>query len=281
MPPHGPYIAPPDIYSYFFGEKPPKAWRSTYPFEAVERDLRRSEEPWSQELFLNRYDGHLRYADWAVGQLERMLREAGLFENTLFAVSSDHGEAFGEHGYKGHTICPYDESIHAPLIVKFPGTGGPRGRIRGLTQTIDLLPTILDLFGIPRPDHGIQGRSLVPLIAGEVEEVNDYIFARAAGQPRSYVVRDHRSMLLLYQGGKLRALYDLENDPRAVENVIAQEPERAAELIEVFRSFAERQIHAPLDFVDPEAPSPRLPETGQVEVTEEMRRSIRALGYLK
>ncbi len=281
IPPHDPYLMPLEMYYLFYEKEPPNAWRSPYPFEEVEREVRAREEPWSQQLYLNRYDSHLVYADWAIGQVEEMLREAGLLEDTLFIVTSDHGEAFGEHGYKGHTISAYDESTHVPLVMRFPGRDGPAGRVSGLTQSIDLLPTLFDLLGVEYPERGIQGRSLVPVMAGEAEEVNDYIFARTAGEPPSYAVRDHRYLLLLYQGGKLRALYDLAEDPRALSNVVEQQPEKAAELVEVFRAFAEGQVAPPLDYADADAPTPELPPVKEVDVTEEMRESLRALGYLK
>jgi arylsulfatase A-like enzyme len=153
--------------------------------------------------------------------------------------------------------------------------------VPGLSQSIDLLPTLFDLIEAPYPKRGIQGRSVLPLMAGEAEEVNEYIFARTAGKPPSYAVRDHRYLLLLYQGGKLRALYDLEKDPRAVSTIIEQQPEKAAEMIEAFRAFAEAQVAPPLDYVDADAPAPELPPVKEVNVTEEMRDSLRALGYLK
>ncbi len=281
MPPHDPYLTPLDMYYKFYEKDPPNAWRSPYPFDEVEQELRQREKPWSQQLFINRYDSHLLYADWAVGKVEEMLREAGVFDRTLYIVTADHGEAFGEHGYKGHTISAYDETTRVPLVMRFPEASSPSGRVTGLTQSVDLLPTIFDLLEIPYPSRGVQGRSLLSVMAGEEEEVNDYIFCRTAGRPPSYAVRDHRSLLILYQGGQLRALYDLEEDPRAVNNIIDEQPERAAELYEVFRSFADTQVAPPLDYIDPDAPTPELPEVQEVEVTEEMKRALRALGYLK
>jgi arylsulfatase len=281
IPPHDPYLTPLDMYMKFYEKDPPNAWRSPYPFDEVEQELRQREKPWSQQLFINRYDSHLLYADWAIGRVEEMLREAGVFDRTLYIVTADHGEAFGEHGYKGHTISAYDETTQVPLVMRFPGANGRPARVRGLTQSIDLLPTIFDLLEIPYPSRGVQGRSLLPLMAGEVEEVNDYIFCRTAGKPPSYAVRDHQSLLILYQGGRLRALYDLEEDPQAVSNIIDEQPERAAELYEAFRAFAETQVAPPLDYIDPEAPTPELPDVQEVEVTEEMERTLRALGYLR
>lgn len=284
MPPHDPYIAPPET-KYFFADKtPPDAWQSPYPFADIETVRRKAARPWSareQHRMVNLYDGHLRYADWAVGELERLLDEAGLFETTLFIVTADHGEAFGEHGYRGHTLSVYDETIHIPLVVAFPGADPPAGRIPDLTQSIDLMPTIFDLLQVTYPGDGVQGRSLVPVMAGQRDELNDYIFARGGGQPPSYAVRNHSSLLLLYRGGELRALYDLEDDPRQVHNAIGEQPERAAELEQAFNAFAHRQKVPPLHFTDPDAPAPEFPDVPQVEVTDEMRRALKALGYLR
>ena len=284
MPPHDPYIAPAGTRQYFAGQQPPNAWLSDYPFDEVERERRGKERPWSeqqQRRMLNLYDGNLRYADWAVGELEMLLREAGVFESTVFIVTSDHGEAFGEHGYRGHTFSAYDETIRIPLVIKLPKSNVPGRRISALTQSVDVMPTLLDLLEAPYPRDGVQGRSLLPLMAGEADEVNDYIFARAAGEPPSYVVRSHEWMLVLYRGGRLRALYDLKEDPRALHNVIESRPEEADRAMEAFRAFARSQTAPPLHFVDSDAPPPELPEVNKIEVNEEMRRSLEALGYLR
>jgi len=284
MPPHDPYIAPPDTKYRYAGRTPPGAWQSPYPFDDVEGARRKQARPWStqeQHRMINLYDGHLRYADWAVGEVERLLRDAGLFDMTLFIVTADHGEAFGEHGYRGHGFSVYDETTHIPLVMTFPGPDPPVGRTRELTQSIDLMPTIFDLLQITYPGDGMQGRSLIPLMAGQSGEIDEYVFARSGGAPPSYMVRDHSSLLLLYRGGELRALYDLEGDPRQVHNVIEEQPARAAALEQAFIAFAHEQAAPPLHFLDPEAPAAELPDVPEVEVTEEMRRSLEALGYLK
>ena len=281
MPPHNPYIGPPDVKHFFADEEPPGTWEAPFPFDEVEPELREKVKGRSQTRYVNLYDGNLRYGDWAVGELERLLQEAGVFEDTIFVVTSDHGEAFGEHGYWGHTFSAFDESIHIPLVVRLPGSERIVGRISGLTQSVDVLPTLLGLLDIPYPREAVQGRSLVPLLSGEEEEVNECVFARAAGKPPSYVVRDHGSLLLLYEGGKLKGLYDLRRDRRAVDNVIGEEPERAEKLGAAFTAFAEGQTAPPLNFVDPEAAPAQLPDVEEVKVTDEMRRSLKALGYLK
>jgi arylsulfatase A-like enzyme len=148
------------------------------------------------------------------------------------------------------------------------------------TQTVDLLPTVFDLLEIGYPAEEIQGRSLVPLLAGETETVNAFIFARDEGEPASYLVRDLRSALILYQGGELRALYDLASDPRQTENVMGRQPERAAELMRAFRDFAQTQRLPPTHFLDAEAEPATMPSRPHVPVSPGVRRELEALGYL-
>jgi arylsulfatase A-like enzyme len=233
------------------------------------------------EQWINLYDANLRWADWAVGEVEALLRRAGLLQNTLLIVTSDHGEAFGEHGYMSHTCGVYDESVHIPLIMRFPGGEGAADRIGALTQTVDLLPTLFDLFEVPTPAEQIQGLSLVPLLSGDADRVRDCVFARDEGEPASYLVRSLRYALIAYRGGELRALYDLEADPGQTHNIIDAHPERADELIQAFREFAETQRRQPVDFIDPGAQPELLPGGPAIRMTDEMRRQLEALGYLE
>ncbi|UCC69147.1 MAG: sulfatase, partial [Armatimonadota bacterium] len=207
LPPHHPYSAPDEFKEVFAGKPVPGFWQGKYPFRGIVEKGGPAEHKSPTQELVNLYDANLLWADWAVGEVERLLREAGVFDDTLFIVTADHGETFGEHGYKWHPPCPYDEVIRIPLLIKLPGDKGPVGRVRALTQTIDLLPTILDLCQAPYPREEVQGRSLVPLLTGESDKINDYNFARTTGTLPAYVVHDLRWALLLYEGGKLRALY--------------------------------------------------------------------------
>jgi arylsulfatase A-like enzyme len=281
MPPHTPYDAPEEMKQVFAGKPVPGYRRGKYPFRAIDEVGGAPTHDSPGPDLVNLYDANLLWADWAVGEVERLLREAGLWDDTLFILTADHGETFGEHGYRWHPPCPYDEVIRIPLLIRFPGSGGPVGRVRALTQTIDLLPTIFDLYRLSYPADDIQGRSLVPLITGEMSEVHNYIFARTEGDPPAYLVRDFHSALLLYEGGKLRALYDLDRDPGQTRNVIKQQPGRAAELVDAFRAFATTQRQPPLHFLDPDAPAADLPPVPEVTMSEESRRELKALGYLK
>ncbi len=280
LPPHYPYDAPDEMKALLARQDPPEMWQAKAPFKPALHKSEAERAPRSRKKWINLYDANLRWGDWAVGALVKFLKEQGVYDNTLLIITSDHGEALREHQYEWHATCPFDEAIHIPLIVKFPGNGGPVGRVGALTQTIDVAPTILDLFGVPWPEDSVQGKSLVPLLTGEAEEINKYIICRTGGDYPAYVVRDQRSALFLYHRAQARALYDLTTDSLQTTNVAETQPDRAAELAKVFVAFAQRQKYPPLDFVDPEYQPTLAPAGPGATIPAETRRKLRALGYV-
>jgi arylsulfatase A-like enzyme len=285
--PHIPYDAPKNLKDLFAGKQPPLYWNAPSALRlAGEKNLSTpSALAGSPEETVNLYDANLRWADESVGKLEQALRKAGLFDNTLLIVTADHGETLGEHGYNWHQDCPYEEALHIPLIMRFPGKGAPRGRIKALTQSIDLLPTLFDLHGEPCPATA-KGRSFLPLMAGESARINEYSFSIAGKVSRCefYIVRDLQSTLMLREDGKTRALYDMVKDPHQTKNIIKSEPARAAKLIEAFRQFALAQPYPPLHYIDPAKKwvieeNPELKKTD--ELPEELKEQLKTLGYLK
>lgn len=88
----------------FAGREPPNTWQGVGQPPGIVRGppgYRKNTLPLRE--WINLYDANLRWADWAVGEVEGLLRRAGVFDDTLSVVTSDHGEAFGEHGYVYHS----------------------------------------------------------------------------------------------------------------------------------------------------------------------------------
>jgi arylsulfatase A-like enzyme len=290
VPPHLPYDPPQKMLALFKGKKPPNYWHARsamLPAGAENGDtplLLAGGESSAQDT-INLYDANLRYADWAVEQVVQSLKKAGVYDNTLLIITADHGESLGEHNYGWHPGCPYDEALRIPLILHFPGKGGPRGRVKALTQTVDLLPTVLDIHNLHCPGTA-KGRSLLPLLAGEKAAINSYSFS-GAGQARlcdTYVVRDLQTTLMLSDDGKTRALYDDVKDPRQTKNIIKSESARAAKLVEAFRRFALAQPEPPLYFIDPTKKWKSNPDSVGPKpeaMSEEVRRQLKTLGYIK
>jgi arylsulfatase len=282
LPPHQPILAPGPTLALFARKRPPRYWESKVEFPEVMRDRHYVEEPDWWVKWSNEYDANLRFSDAFVGCLVERLKQQGVWDRTLLIVTADHGEALREHGFGFHTGVPYDEAQHIPLLIRFPGTHPPTGRVKALTQTIDLLPTLLDLYGIGYPRHQVQGKSLVPLLTGEKRRINEYLFARSTAiRMATYTIRDAHSTLLLYRGGKPRALYDMDADPYQTRNIVAEQPARAEKLVKAFTEFARRQRYRPLNFVHPEFVPPSRGALPEKQLSEETRRTLKTLGYIK
>jgi len=120
------------------------------------------------------YRGDIRYLDHHIGELIEALKQRGLFEGTVFIITSDHGELFGEHGLFGHPPSGYEESFHVPLFCFGPGVP-KETNIKELNSLVDLPPTIAELFDL-EIDPNWEGTSLVPSLTGESSETERELF---------------------------------------------------------------------------------------------------------
>lgn len=111
---------------------------------------------------LDRYDAEIAYLDRNIGELLNALDARKLTENTVVVLTSDHGEEFGEHGIRFHARSLFNQVTRVPLIIRAPG-----GTARVVTQPVsivDVMPTVLDLVGVPAP--ALNGRSLAGAVRG-------------------------------------------------------------------------------------------------------------------
>src|SRR5882762_3199176 len=111
------------------------------------------------------YDGEIAYADSALGHFLAYLKKQGWYDGALIVVVGDHGEGLGEHHEDTHGIFLYDSTTHVPLLVKLPNGRSAGKGIDAQVRTTDILPTILELAGLPIPQK-LDGVSLTPLFAG-------------------------------------------------------------------------------------------------------------------
>lgn len=110
------------------------------------------------------YAASLAFCDEQLGRLLDLMDEQGMWDDTMLIVSTDHGYLLGEHDWWAKNRMPvWNEIGHIPLFVHHPAHPGGERRA-ALTQMIDLMPTVLDCFGLDAPD-GVTGRSMLPLLA--------------------------------------------------------------------------------------------------------------------
>ena len=122
------------------------------------------------------YYGAISHVDREIGRMLDTLERLGQSENTIVVFSSDHGDQLLEHGLMGKN-CFFDPSVRVPLMLCWPGRINP-GRYGHLVESIDVLPTLFELAGLPEPYQN-QGRSLVPLITdtGRDYKAREAVFA--------------------------------------------------------------------------------------------------------
>lgn len=164
--PHQDY-APPDEFRKFVdpaykgpidGSKDSISNATLKRFEVTDADV---------QQVLNLYDGELLFIDNEVKKVIDVLKEQGIYDNTIIIISADHGEELNDHhGYYGHGASMYDGVLRVPLIVRFPGAVPAGVRENTLVQHLTIAPTICELLGLPIPEQFV-GKSLVPLFKGE------------------------------------------------------------------------------------------------------------------
>lgn len=195
-----------------------------------------TEEKW--RALTARYYGLCHHLDNNVGTILDKLDELDLADDTLVIFTSDHGDMMGAHGIYMKSMM-HEESAGVPLLIRWPGQAS--GRIAEPVNLIDLVPTILDAFDLEPPCR-LPGKSLKPLLTGERYEDPDavavcewngaiqHMFSRHelfADVKDQYIrsIRTRRWKLNLHVGDRSE-LYDLENDPGEMHNLIAQADHR-------------------------------------------------------
>jgi len=267
--PHGPYRPPEPFKSKFL---PPNIsedeLKSLPPLKSVEEciDIRADRlklPPRYWEIQKALYDGCTATVDDRIGRLYKYLEEKGILDNTILVVTSDHGDVQGEHlPHVEHHLCAYDELIRVPLVIRYPKALPKGKKVKWITQTLDILPTILDLLDVKDEKfwNTIQGLSVLPALDNEpyrefalteyMKPIQQFFLMwrrHSDFDIRAYnywlkALRTLRYKYIWYSNGK-DELYDLENDPAEKQNLAAKMPDKVVEMrrkIEDFLSSIDR-----------------------------------------
>jgi len=185
------------------------------------RDLVR----WKYQLYLKDYLRCVKAVDDSVGRIIAELAAAGLTENTIVIYSSDQGFYTGEHGWFDKRWI-YEESLHMPFVIRWPGVVKPGTRFTEMIQNIDYAPTFMEMTGGKTP-AGLHGRSFVPVLKGEApadwrQSIYYHWFSTGGHMvPIHYGVRTPRHTLACFTATNEWELFDLETDPLQMRSVYA------------------------------------------------------------
>lgn len=196
-----------------------------------------SRDPRDHEEMLNRYDNALRYVDAQVGRIFDAIESRGLLGSTIFVVTADHGENFFDHDMVTHGRSLFDTEARVPLLVHYPLVDGRR--IQTPVSTLDVVPTILDLLGLP-PHPALQGESVAWVGLG-LGERRSAIFMNIQGWKHLDAIVCYPYKLVQDPKAETLSLYDLERDPGELRDVATEEPEATAALAAVLRAQIDAQ----------------------------------------
>ncbi|MFQ5766685.1 MAG: sulfatase [Acidobacteriota bacterium] len=287
--PHDPLLRPPQAFleSYMqslphHGEMERLLSTDLAGFVAKYTDKPELMRPWLRRL----YDAEIAYADAQLGRLLKELKGSGLKDRMVLALTADHGEGLGDHGWWGHGIL-YQEQLHVPMVLEGPGL--PQGlRVHDRVRLVDLAPTLLDLSGGLQFEQLVDGISLLPLIRARALDqpvpsaakpgpayadsvtLMEYgaVFSRQAVEKKDDQLHAWIDSDLKWIYHRLRPaeseLYDLAADPQEEINLTTRRPRAAARLQEALK--ATHPLTVGIDFSRPADP--------------EVLKRLRSLGYL-
>ena len=238
------------------------------------------------------YEQRIRSIDRALGQIRALLTELDQWDDTLFVITSDHGEAFFEHGMYKHDQVPFDEVLRVPLILSYPRLLRER-TVRVNTRLawhLDLLPTILGLANVDYPGE-LRGVDLLARSKGaEPSETGRTIFPgvlripNEGMEPIRRVAVNHRFKLIEGHpkfGDGEGLLFDRQESPDERENLRTANPEVFDALTERTRRYESELEIRPA--IHRETGQPITTTPGEFpatfELTPEEEKFLRALGY--
>jgi arylsulfatase A-like enzyme len=218
---------------------------------------RRPKDP---KILRRTYLDGVRFTDQAIGSLITALQESGIWDDLLVVFTSDHGEAFGEHGRFSHSSL-HEEIIRVPLIIKWP-RGARAGQKSDVpSSSLDLAPTLLEYAGLSA--DALPGTHLHRRTPEQPVFAGTFSVAVVLGPEKA----------IFAKSGDLEELYDLADDPRETDNILDSPSNRLGELDRMRREWLKQS----------RALARKFGVAGEAEValSERDRERLQAFGYLE
>ncbi len=228
--------------------------------------LSREEIDFLERLYLREIES----VDRRLGQILAALELSGRAADTIVVVTSDHGEAFGEHGRFLHGDSLYNELVRVPLVIAGPGVA-PGRRVATAVSHVDLMPTLGELLAMPAADT--QGRSLLPALTGGRLARRPVYLESPDRLDFDGLVAGGWKMIADRDGGSVE-LYDLDRDPGELDDLSREQGEVAQRLLALLDEV--RRDHRLRRSARESAVAPEALD----RASREIRQQMEALGYL-
>jgi len=285
--PHGPYVPPPPYDTMFLDPDPLWTMIDVGNHIGGPKGVFKELPEKERRNIVGLYDGEIRSTDESlVGPLVAKLKSLKIYDETMIVLTSDHGEEFFEHGSWEHGHALYDESLKVPLIIKFPNSKFRGKRVEPFVRLIDVMPTVMDVYGIGDEGFDLDGRSLMPVLKGREKKDRSALAYLAAGVlsspiPEKMAITDGRSKIILNRPYGPEALgsflfppapyaeveaFDLAADPRERTNIVSRKASLAGRLVAIMQELQTKG---------------GKPSGEKAEIDAETKKKLRALGYIR
>ncbi len=289
--PHSPYNSSRQFYDHFISDPSMTIESNMWPRHLLGTKI----HSMAELQHLNElYDAEILYCDYLVGKIIDSLKEEGLWDQTIFIVTSDHGENIGDHDMMDHVFSLYETTTKIPLIIHYPKLFTPGTKDSSFAQLTDIFPTLLEIIGIDKNKHRSQGRNLLekdvrdePVLLTEYYYPNQALSAIGHAKENPMLDKFKRrirsitfnDMKLIWGSDGRHELYDLANDPEETENLIDNGAHSA--LMEEMLTRLQHVVNSYAKDVGIYSNSQEDLGIKKEKLDEETLRELRSLGYVQ
>ena len=239
-------------------------------------EIRPGMKPADLAHVLGLYDAEIRFTDDIIRDIFDDLDQRGMMENTLVILTSDHGEEFFEHGFKGHNKTLFDEVLRVPLIVSWQGEIDDRQVVGDQVQITDIMPTIIGFTGGPS-SLVTQGHDLAPLLAGREMAPRDALSGLFIDGGDQRALRSNERKVFRFNELSPTVYFDLQSNPREdPAEVISPLTEHSQDR----RERGELDLNSAIRRAYDLKSTLKLRPPNSIELTDDMRSALTDLGYL-
>lgn len=233
-------------------------------------NLKKEEDLSNDDLnyLIDRYDSHLYYTDQLMGELIQVLQSEQILEKSLVVITSDHGEKFFEHGelvHGGNTL--YNEVVHVPLIIHNKLLFPKQKRVERLVESVDIFPTIIDIFDMNEIKVGDMNQLQGDSILGDI--ANKAVFIVGSKRNKMKILNNKWSLIYSNDVNEME-LYDIYADPLEKKDISDQHKDITDEMLKMLRSKITESLNMSQNV-----------KHEVKKIDNEVRKTLKSLGYIK
>jgi len=231
--------------------------------------------PGDQQRLEALHDGEITQHDAVMGRFIERMKQLGIWEDTLFIITADHGEEFRDHGSWGHGHSVYEELLHVPLYVRYPRAVQAGIRVADSVGPVSIPATVTELTGVPTMPN-LEAQSLVDYFRSAVPVGPRVAFSDWTDDRRVITVAGRYKLII--RGNFASTLFDLQTDPREQTPLELATHPVAARFCRIYLSAFNGATNR-ARYLDANQGQGQSFQQSNTVIDPELQRNLGALGY--